>query len=88
MIEVWKILHGKEDVNPETWFSLVGGKERETRINDQQTTLIRPRCKHETRERFFSVRVVDRWNKLPSHVREATTINIFKNEYDRIIEEA
>ena len=88
MIEVWKILHGREDVNPETWFSLVGGKERETRINDHRTTLIKPRCKHEPREKFFSVRVVERWNALPSRVREAETINIFKNEYNRLMEEA
>jgi len=30
------------------------------------------------RDRFFSVRVIDRWNELPLSIRAATTVERFK----------
>ena len=41
---------------------------------------IRPRkFKNEERGYFFSNRVVREYNALPAHVKQATTINMFKN---------
>ena len=31
MIEVWKILHQKDDVNPQTWFKMASESDRHTR---------------------------------------------------------
>ena len=53
-----------------------------TRLVADQTKLVKPKWKHKPREQYFSVRVVDRWNELPQSVREAKTINTFKNMYD------
>ena len=35
------------------------------------------------RKNLFSERVVNDWNRLPSHVIEAPSINIFKNRLDK-----
>ena len=45
---------------------------------------IRPRdFQHEERGHFFSNRVVRDYNALPDYVKQATTINIFKNCLDQ-----
>ena len=89
MIEVYKILTGKEDVNPEAWFTLAqeGRTAAETRISKGFLNLIKPTMvkKLQLRENFFSVRVVDPWNALPDVVKKAETVNAFKNRYDKHI---
>jgi len=35
------------------------------------------------RQNFFSLRIVNEWNKLPQDVVEAPLINTFKNRLDR-----
>ena len=39
--------------------------------------------KHEDRGKFFSNRVVKEYNDLPDNVKQATTINSFKNALDK-----
>ena len=38
--------------------------------------------KTEVRKFFFSQRVVEKWNKLPDSVKQAETVNTFKNRLD------
>ena len=35
------------------------------------------------RQKFFSLRIVNEWNKLPQDVVEPPSINTFKNRLDR-----
>jgi hypothetical protein len=35
----------------------------------------------EVRRNFFSNRVIDSWNQLPTHVKNVKTVNSFKNGY-------
>jgi len=35
------------------------------------------------RQNFFSLRIVNEWNKLPQDVVEASSVNMFKNRLDR-----
>jgi ribonuclease P/MRP protein subunit RPP40 len=85
MIEAYKILTEKEDVNPGDWFTLAQENRRAlgTRISKGFLNLVKPAAGRAERENFFSVRVVDKWNSLPDRVKEAETINTFKNRYDR-----
>ena len=82
MIQVFKILHGYDDVNKNTWFSMAG------EINFYRTRLAlglniaTPRADCDIRRNFFSCRVVDKWNNLPDYIKCATSVNNFKNLYD------
>ena len=38
------------------------------------------------RRRFFSNRIVDNWNSLPEQVVDATSVNNFKDRYDKFME--
>ena len=83
MIEVWKILHGKEDVDPGTWFDMAAtGATHVTRQAGHPLNIVKPRARLEIRNNFFSIRCCDKWNSIPSSVKEARTINSFKNGYD------
>ena len=35
------------------------------------------------RKNFFTVRAAKIWNKIPEDVREKTSVNAFKNAYDK-----
>ena len=45
--------------------------------------LFKPRCHTTVRQNFFSLRIVNEWNKLPQDVVEAPSTNTFKNRLDR-----
>jgi len=45
--------------------------------------LFKPRCRTTVRQNFFSLWIVNEWNKLPQDVVEAPSTNTFKNRLDR-----
>ena len=84
MIEVFKILHGLEDVEKSTWFKMaMEGASYTTRNTGHPLNITKPRCNLDLRKQFFSVRCCDPWNKLPNYVKESTTLNNFKINYDK-----
>ena len=86
MIEVWKILHGEEDVDASTWFTLASkATDRKTRNTSDLLNLSQPKWSHQFRKNFFSVRVVEQWNSLPSGLKSSTNLNMFKNNYDSLL---
>ena len=89
MIQTWKIIQGVDHVDKNTWFRMVDGEEaaHRTRAAGNPLNIVKPRCNNELRRNFFSVRVVERWNGLPSRVKEAKTLDSFKNLYDVWFEE-
>ena len=48
----------------------------------QNLSLVKPKCLLDVRRNFFSCRVVDPWNGLPSSVQEAEDVGHFKVKYD------
>ena len=60
MIETYKILTDKVDVNPDTWFTPIGSREgaASTRASDGHLNLARKVATSEVRKNQFSVRVV------------------------------
>ena len=88
MIQVWKTLHQKDDVRPETWFTPAHGQRlgSSTRSTSDMWNLKRSDKLHsmlELRRNFWSIRSVDQWNELPPELKSTETLNSFKNGYDK-----
>ena len=87
MVEAYKIITGKVDVEPSTWFSPMTSREgaANTRATSGHLNLARGEASSEVRKNQFSVRVVPLWNSLPDQVKAQDTLNNFKNAYDNIM---
>jgi len=80
LIEVFKILTGKERIDPGTFFQLA---DVTIGLRGHSMKSFKPRCRTTVRQHFFSLRIVNEWNKLPQTVNETTSVNAFKNRLDR-----
>ena len=80
LIETFKILTGREDVNYSKFFKLA---DVTSGLRGHSLKLFKPRCHTTVRQNFFSLQIVNEWNKLPQDVVEALSINTFKNRLDR-----
>ena len=89
MLQTYKILHQVDDLPVSTFFKYAGANHNHaTRLGPNDLTqstlnLAKPTYNREPRSNFFSHRVVDPWNALPSEVKFSTSVNNFKNNYDR-----
>ena len=92
MIQTFKVLKGFNRVSKENWFQEIPENARPTRMNavmegdkvvKKQSVLQVERARLETRRNFFSIRAAQQWNELPELVKNSTSINGFKNAYDR-----
>jgi hypothetical protein len=82
MVQVYKIVNGKDMVDSQTLFQLSSHQaERHTRRNADPLNLRPPAAKLDLRGNFFTNRVVEDWNKIPLEVRKVETLNSFKNGY-------
>ena len=82
-IETFKILKGFTQIRPDTWFELAAIQEGpQTRHLTSFLPLKRQTGNLEIRRKWFSGRATRGWNALPDYVREAKTVNEFKNLYD------
>ena len=66
-------------VNYSKWFKLSGNN----RTRGHCYKLVKTRSRLDIRKNFFSQRVINVWNSLPSEVVEAESVNAFKNRYDK-----
>ncbi|XP_077980268.1 uncharacterized protein LOC144435555 [Glandiceps talaboti] len=77
MIEVWKYLHGKYSAN-QHFFQC----ETHSATRGHPLKLRKSLCQKSTRANFFPNRIINAWNKLPTKIVTANTINSFKNTLD------
>ena len=80
LIETYKIITGKEKVCIQDFFNFY---QSNYDLRGHRYKLVTSRSRLETRRNYFSQRVVGPWNRLPSHVIDATTTNTFKSRYDK-----
>jgi hypothetical protein len=83
LIEVWGILHRKKDVDLSTWFRMASEGSHSMRLAGHPLSIFKERSNLEIRSNFFSMRCCDTWNRLPNNIKEAKSINVFKNAYDK-----
>ena len=81
MIETYKLLTGKEDVNPDIFFKI--SVERGDQELVRGLKIYKKRWNGNRRRYFYSQRVGDWWNKLRKVEIRADTITKFKRFYDR-----
>ena len=79
LIQVFKIAHNYYD--PITTKSLFQFSDNQ-RLRGHNFKILKQRTIKSKYSNFFTNRVVNRWNKLPSNVVNATSINNFKNQLD------
>ena len=80
LIEVYKIMHNLEGLEREDFFPLRSAGRRGHRY-----TITKQYSRLNSRKYFFSQRVVDQWNRLPTTTVCAETINRFKNQIDPML---
>ena len=78
LIETYKIMSGKLNVRREKFFKL-----RTTNTRGHHMKLHKEQSVHQARQRFFSQRVANDWNKLPDDVVSADTTATFKAKLDK-----
>ena len=86
LIQVFKILKEIEDVDSSTWFTLVGQEpQRLTRNTAYHGNLVAARSKTDIWSNSFTNRVIYKWNKLPSEVKDSRNFSIFKSKLDELL---
>ena len=78
MILVYNMFNGIVDLNIENFFEM----ETSNRTRGHNLKLKKKHCRLDVRKFFFSHRVVDFWNDLPSDVVNSNSLNIFKRKID------
>ena len=88
MIQVWKYLHGANLGGEDLLRNASLEHNRETRHTTNSMNLARCPGLLEVRKNFFASRCVDVWNRLPTDVQNAESLNLFKNRYDRYVSDS
>ena len=78
LIEAFKIMKDIYKVDKEKLFEM-----KETRTRGHEMKIFKKHSRLNIREYFFTERVVNDWNKLPTKAIEAKNVNAFKNIIDR-----
>ena len=79
LIQVYKFFQSIDNIPPENIFRLASYKS----TRNQSHKLGLRHCKTDLRKFSFSNRVVEKWNTREQEIKEAPSINAFKNRLDR-----
>ena len=71
LIETFKVITGKEHVNSSKFFEL---SDITSGLRGHSLNLFKLRCCTTIRQNFFSLRVINEWNKLPQEIIDAPPI--------------
>ena len=91
LIQAYRVLNGVDDVDHSLWFTMARHREdgpaaEATRQSAGFMNVKRSEGRNEgmIRKNFWSKRVTDPWNNLPDEVKQAETLNAFKNGIDNL----
>jgi hypothetical protein len=84
LIETYKILTGKEHTDYQQFFQFENNGHG---LRGHSLKLFKTRSNSRLRQKFFSQRVIEDWNRLPLEVVEAPSVNAFKNRLDKFLKQ-
>ena len=91
-IETFKTVKGMNGIRKEKWFSMEAEDTRATRRNTEVTEegerrrsdiLVVEKARLEVRKNNFIIRAAKAWNEIPEEVKNQSSVNAFKNAYDK-----
>jgi hypothetical protein len=82
LIQVYRIMHGFTDIQPQKLFIM---EARVDGLRGHSYKVQKSRNKERIRQNCFSQRIVNLWNKLPGHIVNSKSTNIFKNGIDSFL---
>jgi len=80
LIETYKIITGKECIDPQHLFTFANPPYG---LQGHSLKLYKHTVRLNIRKNFFSQRIIDHWNKLNQYVVDAPSTNSFKNRLDK-----
>ena len=83
MTMVYKVLTGKDQVDPTEWFTMAGEAARATRATADPLNIKVKHGRLEVRQNFFTIRVTEQWNRVPRDIKNQKTVDSFKTAYAR-----
>ena len=83
MVQVYKILTGKDNVRADQWFEKPESNGVLTRRAADPLSLKVQRSRLDIRCKFFSQRVVEIWNQIPLNIRQSRSTASFKFCYKK-----
>ena len=90
LLQAYRVLNGVDNVDSSLWFTMARSREdgpaaEATRQSVGFMNVKRGKERqNEIRKNFWSQRVIDPWNSLPDEVKQAETLNAFKNGIDNL----
>ncbi len=80
MLQVFKILAGKDNVRIKSWLKMAASGVVRTIQAAGVMNILKLRTRLEVRAIFFSLRVVDSWNNVPDEIKLSRTPGQFKRQ--------
>ena len=87
MIQVWKFLHDESYGGNKLFRMAEEQHVRHSRHTSKPLNIYRPDAKLEVRRNFFTVRCIDKWNRLPHKVQDAADLITLENDYDKFLKQ-
>ena len=86
LVDTFKYMNGIYDADPSGLFTFVQTRHERNTRSFLENNLVPEKTNLNLRKTFFTNRIVNDWNNLPSEIRYATSLNSFKNYYDTMLE--
>ena len=83
IIQVWKLLNGKDNIDFEKFFEKRSTDIHQIRGHSQHLQM--KKSVREMRRNFFSCRAIAPWNALPEEIISSPTIDTLKNRFDKLM---
>jgi hypothetical protein len=87
LTQMWKIIHGHDHIEEGKFFERMrSGQVRHTHATSSEYNVKVKISNLDIRRKFFTVRVIDKWNALPEQIKAAPSVSAFKSAINKHME--